>query len=356
MIFNVINNKCYIGSSNNMSRRKKEHFGLLKINKHGNIYMQSSFNKYGEGSFVFIVLERGVNKDYLISRELYWIDLKDSLNRKKGYNLSRPIEGGGQTLLFNESRDKLKRASYEYHHGKIESELVYNKWKVEKFFKRVDALRKRRETIISLRLYQIDKLTGEIINTFKSPADAALNLGMKPKRVSEVLNNRVLSYRGYVFIYIKNYKKERDYRILPPVKALNERRCFVKLTKDNNIVKIYKSVKEVLKDHDTTIHIFYSSVTNKKYLDGFKFFKTKYVIKDGKEIALIDLEHLKGFTDKISRTESKSVGQYSLSGEFIAKYESMMAAERSEGFSAKQISRVCNGKGKTHKGYIFKFI
>ena len=47
----VINNKGYIGSTNNFSRRKNEHISLLKRNTHTNKKLQNSYNKYKKFNF-----------------------------------------------------------------------------------------------------------------------------------------------------------------------------------------------------------------------------------------------------------------------------------------------------------------
>ena len=51
---------------------------------------------------------------------------------------------------------------------------------------------------------------------------------------------------------------------------------------------------------------------------------------------------------------SKPVLQYTIDGEFVRRYNS--ARETQEyGFNYKNVSRVCHGKSKSHKGYVFKF-
>ena len=54
-ITNNINNKFYIGSSKNITKRFKEHKWRLKNNKHPNNKLQNSWNKYGEENFKFEV-------------------------------------------------------------------------------------------------------------------------------------------------------------------------------------------------------------------------------------------------------------------------------------------------------------
>lgn len=50
-IVNTTTNECYVGQSQYMKKRVKEHFRLLRLNKHPNPRLQNSFNKYGEKSF-----------------------------------------------------------------------------------------------------------------------------------------------------------------------------------------------------------------------------------------------------------------------------------------------------------------
>lgn len=56
-ITNIVNLKFYIGSTNNLKRRYHCHYCSLRGGYHTNEYLQNSFNKYGEDSFVFEILE-----------------------------------------------------------------------------------------------------------------------------------------------------------------------------------------------------------------------------------------------------------------------------------------------------------
>lgn len=53
--------------------------------------------------------------------------------------------------------------------------------------------------------------------------------------------------------------------------------------------------------------------------------------------------------------ESKNVYQYTLNGEFIAEFPSIMEASRKTGLYFTGISQCCNGWIKKFKGYIWKF-
>lgn len=67
---------------------------------------------------------------------------------------------------------------------------------------------------------------------------------------------------------------------------------------------------------------------------------------------------LRGITkknDKARPRQSKRIYQYTLDGNYVQSYESAREAAK-YGFNFKDISAVCNGKRKQHKGYMFSFI
>jgi group I intron endonuclease len=86
-IENIVDGKSYIGSSVNVSARKYKHFWMLKKGVHDNNHLQHSYNKFGEESFKFEILE--YCPDYeLISRENYHIIKYKSSDSEFGYNLA----------------------------------------------------------------------------------------------------------------------------------------------------------------------------------------------------------------------------------------------------------------------------
>jgi len=73
-ITNKITNDFYVGSAVNFNNRKWGHISSLRKNKHKNIFVQNSWNKYGEDAFIFEVIEVVDRKENLIIREQHWID------------------------------------------------------------------------------------------------------------------------------------------------------------------------------------------------------------------------------------------------------------------------------------------
>lgn len=96
-IENILNNKVYIGQSVDIEKRWSVHKAELKNNYHHNTHLQSAWNKYGEESFEFSIVEE-CNADQLNQCEIYWIDDFDSY--ENGYNLT---PGGGNTESFSKS-------------------------------------------------------------------------------------------------------------------------------------------------------------------------------------------------------------------------------------------------------------
>lgn len=73
-IINLVNNKFYIGSSVNLKRRRIAHFAALRHNRHRNAHLQAAWNKYGESSFVFAVVEEVPEDTDLLAVEDSWLE------------------------------------------------------------------------------------------------------------------------------------------------------------------------------------------------------------------------------------------------------------------------------------------
>jgi group I intron endonuclease len=85
-IINKVNGKYYVGSSNNITLRWRKHKEALKRNQHKNRYLQRAWNKYGEVSFDFIIVET-IPQDKLELIEQQYLDIgKTELH--KIYNCS----------------------------------------------------------------------------------------------------------------------------------------------------------------------------------------------------------------------------------------------------------------------------
>lgn len=67
--------RIYIGSAIDFLGRKKNHLVPLRMKRHANNILQHHFNKYGIQDLKFEIVERIYNKEELVSREQFYIDL-----------------------------------------------------------------------------------------------------------------------------------------------------------------------------------------------------------------------------------------------------------------------------------------
>lgn len=109
-ITNIKNNKFYIGSTNNLKRRKKEHFSLLKKNKNHCKILQRAYNKYGEDAFIFEVLAY-CPKEYLFKLEQWFVDTLKPQYNSCLINVSVPIGLSGAGYLYTDAHKQIKRIS-----------------------------------------------------------------------------------------------------------------------------------------------------------------------------------------------------------------------------------------------------
>lgn len=70
----IFGGRVYVGSSQNIDKRWKEHKRNLQANKHPNVYLQRSYNLYGIEAFTFEIIEE-CTPEQLIAREQFYLDI-----------------------------------------------------------------------------------------------------------------------------------------------------------------------------------------------------------------------------------------------------------------------------------------
>lgn len=80
--------KVYVGSAIDLQARRSVHLYELRRGTHHSRYLQRAWDKYGEGSFVFEVIEL-VLSPFLTDREQYWLNKLQSFDPTRGFNLRR---------------------------------------------------------------------------------------------------------------------------------------------------------------------------------------------------------------------------------------------------------------------------
>lgn len=108
-ITNLVTGKIYVGSAMDYASRKRVHRHHLNHGTHHCPYLQASWAKHGEQSFVFDVVEIVDDAFWLLAREQAWINREQSFDRNFGYN-GRPTAESNQGKPVSEKTRELLRA------------------------------------------------------------------------------------------------------------------------------------------------------------------------------------------------------------------------------------------------------
>ena len=118
-IENSVNGKYYIGSSNNIYRRWKEHIKLLNRNNHHSPHLQFAWNKYGEKNFKFSILEE-CDEEILLEKEQFYIDMMNATDDSFGYNTApfadKPfLTEAGKIKMINGNKERFQGENSSLH-------------------------------------------------------------------------------------------------------------------------------------------------------------------------------------------------------------------------------------------------
>lgn len=126
IIRNTINNKVYIGQTRtSVSQRWAEH---LRHARYGEQVINRAMRKYGVDKFYIETLEICDIK-YLDEREIYYIDLYNSTDKSRGYNVSI----GGSTPRFKRKVLSISDLVHFYVDENFTLEEIANKFKVSRY-------------------------------------------------------------------------------------------------------------------------------------------------------------------------------------------------------------------------------
>lgn len=123
--------KIYIGSPIDLCVRWREHSKKLRGNRHPNIYLQRAWNKHGEASFRFAVVELVMFPEYLVEREQVWIDATRCTDQNVGFNIC-PRAGSALGRKALPGARNWKRENADTVEGYVDPDgnvvTIYNLW------------------------------------------------------------------------------------------------------------------------------------------------------------------------------------------------------------------------------------
>lgn len=103
LMYNKMADKYYVGQGKNVHTRWSHHLYSMRRGIHHNHEIQEDYNKYGEESFTFSLLEECTNRD---ERETYWIE-----EYAKSHKMYNKTSGGVSGYEVNPSSSNLMRQS-----------------------------------------------------------------------------------------------------------------------------------------------------------------------------------------------------------------------------------------------------
>lgn len=176
-IKNTKNNKVYIGKASTLRTRLNAHKHLLRNNKHVNCYLQSAWNKYGEESFEFSIIQN-CEIDLLPEMEALWVKINNSNHPDHGYNLM--VVGRQNHHHSVETKLKMRNASIG---RKKSKEHVYN------------------NTLTKYKAVLQYDLEGNLINEWLGASYIRDVLGFNQGNITAVCNGKRTTAHGYIWKY-----------------------------------------------------------------------------------------------------------------------------------------------------------
>jgi len=225
---NKINNKIYIGQTNSIKRRMREHRAQDRLKKKTPIY--TAIGKYGFENFNVIEIESFNSTNEIDEAEEFWIQYFNTRDRNIGYNLAI----GGKVNRGNKWTDDMKK-----NHSNIKKEYFNSNPKAEETRK----LLRRPRGISSVNA----KFTkDEVANIRKEFCNLSLNPSIEKMALFYKVDSKTM--RGIV--YNKSYK-DVNYIISNEVlNYYNQNKNKQKITKQINddIIYDYKNNKMSIKN------------------------------------------------------------------------------------------------------------
>lgn len=195
-IQNKIDGKCYIGKSVNIPKRWKEHRALLRKGQHHNKHLQMAWNRYGEESFRFEVLEYA-NFEELGDLEIAYISKYKAF--EEGYNFTMGGEGGLLGMpKTEETRRKISEANKGRKHTPEEKARVSKTLKGRMFTDEHKQKIGEANKVNHIKAVLCVE-TGQVFNSLK---EAGEHFNTDCSNICHVCNGRQEKAKGFHFTYI----------------------------------------------------------------------------------------------------------------------------------------------------------
>jgi group I intron endonuclease len=256
-ITNIINNKIYIGQTDNPNKRWAGHRGVSKTCKH---YLYKSIRKYGIENFIFEIIAQTIKLEYIDELEIVCIKQYNCTNPIIGYN----IESGGGRIKKAPMSNEVKLKISKGHIGKKVSQdtkIKLSKAAIGKKHTEETKAKMRKKDKKPKKKYEIiyPNITNKRLSEETKQKLREANLGKKASE--DTLIKMSKSMIG------KNKGKKNGMYGIP-----SEKTPLAKLTQDqaNEIRERYSSEKissiQLAKEYDVSKKTILNIINNKTYI------------------------------------------------------------------------------------------
>ena|ERR1035437_5672421 len=198
-IHNILNNKIYVGKTNNIKKRWARHVSnAFSKNNLVKKHIHYAISKYGLDNFVFSIIQSFNNEIDCLLAEIYWIKYFNSMNRDLGYNLTEGGGGSSGFKLSQETKDKISKAKLGTKATEFTKKIMSDKRKGHKnnFYGKKHTqktkIKNSGENSKSAKLILQEVI--EIIDLFKcknfSQKQIAIIYGISQSQISRIVNGK----------------------------------------------------------------------------------------------------------------------------------------------------------------------
>lgn len=243
-IKNIINNKVYIGKSKNIPERWEKHLYALKSNTHPNFHLQSSFNKYGEGNFSFIILGSFKEVEEVTLNELEIKLIKQYKSHIDSYGYNKTFGGEGASHI-EEVKQKISnslkgRPLDEKRKNILKQANTGRKQSKEEIQKRTEKQK--------IKILQYD-LEGNFVREWSSMREAANELNIYESGINACVNGKSKFSRGFIW---KRKENPIEYVQKPKKVYMGKPFQVIQYTLEGLLIKTWISISEASKQTKTS--------------------------------------------------------------------------------------------------------
>ena len=320
-------NKIYIGISTNPKKRWSGKGKGYKDNNH----FTNAINKYGWDNFKHEILFSNLTENEAKSKEIELIAYYDSTNPNKGYNISL-----GGNICSESSRMKMSKTKKE-------------KGFSDKYIKYINNnSRKINQYDLDGNFIKTWNSCYEIKKEFNTNCSANIYACCIRKEVNK--SRKVLSYLGYQWRFIDDCDditqyncRKQDYSII--------KKPIYEIDNDGKIINKYNSIKQC------------ADILNLNPSSISAVCKGRYATTKNHMFIYVDEYNKKNINKHLSKKNNrvfasrKKVCEIDKNGNILKIYNSVTECAKDIGIkSESQISGVCNGRLKSAKGKLFKYL